>query len=583
MAEDRRNFSRGSRPRFDDRPKEGTDKDLLQLLRNIDGSSYGAYKRVVGRWDYGFFRVHIDRIQADPYAPPSAVRIVSSPKEIGLPEETFSTKEQCIATADFLTRSFKTALKAAKRSALSITSVGQEILERSAASVTPERVELRIQVAMPARGRTVLGNQAATIFDLELPDAVAETFDFTSSGAASYRDALVKHVETYQDYCALSDALEENNWISFIADDAILARKSGISQLPMEDALPFTSPESLRAQVTLPFAGTVTGMALKPGITLIVGGGYHGKSTVLSAIQRGVYSHVPGDGRELVATLPEAIKVRAEDGRPVTKVDVSPFINHLPSESNTAKFSTQNASGSTSQAASIIEAIGTHSRVLLIDEDTSATNLMIRDERMRELVSAAEEPITPLIDRISGLAKDAGVSVVIVMGGSGAYLDVADLVLQMNSYRPEDVTARAHQIAEENPRERTDIPGFPEVLPRYPERIGKPTQRSKTRSAGVDAITLDRQAVDISDVEQIVEPGQAEAIAWCMRGILHELADGEKTLYELTELVEHLIEDKGLDQLVKFGARKHPAFLARPRAVDIAAAVNRYRALEIRS
>ena len=582
MAYDKENKSRGSRPRFDDRPKEGTDKDLLRILHSIDGSSYGAYKRVVGRWDYGFFRVHIDRIQADPYAPPSAVRIVSSPAEIGLPESTYSTKQQCIATADFLTRSFKDALRGAKRSALSITSVGQEVLERSAASVTPERVELRIQVAMPARGRTVLGHQAATIFDLELPDAVAETFDFTSSQAGPYRDALVRHVETYQDYLALSAALENNNWISFIANNAILARKSGISQLPMEDALPFASPESLQVEVELPFAGKVSGMALKPGITLIVGGGYHGKSTVLSAIQRGVYSHVPGDGRELVATLPEAIKVRAEDGRPVTKVDVSPFINHLPTQSNTARFSTQNASGSTSQAASIIEAMGTHSRVLLIDEDTSATNLMIRDERMRELVAASEEPITPLIDRISGLAKDAGVSVVIVMGGSGAYLDVADLVLQMNSYRPENVTERAHQIAEENPRERTDIPGFPELLPRCPVRLPRPAQRSKTKSAGVNALTLDRQAVDISDVEQIVEPGQAEAIAWCMRGILHELADGEKTLYELTELVEHLIEDKGLDQLVKYGARKHPAFLARPRAVDIAAAVNRYRALEIR-
>ena len=544
------------------------------MLHSIDGSSYGAYKRVVGRWDYGFFRVYIDRIQADPYAPPSAVRIVSSPAEIGLPESTYATKQQCIATKD--------ALRGAGRSALSITSVGQEILERSAATVTPERVELRIQVAMPARGRTVLGHQAATIFDLELPDAVGETFDFTSSGATRYRDALVKHVETYQDYCALSAALEDNNWIAFVANDAILARKSGISQLPMEDALPFTSPESLQVEVELPFAGKVSGMALKPGITLIVGGGYHGKSTVLSAIQRGVYSHVPGDGRELVATLPEAIKVRAEDGRPVTKVDVSPFINHLPSQSDTARFSTQNASGSTSQAASIIEAMGTRSRVLLIDEDTSATNLMIRDERMRELVSASEEPITPLIDRITGLAESAGISVVMVMGGSGAYLDVADLVLQMNSYRPEDVTARAHQIAEENPRERTDIPGFPELLPRCPVRLPRPAQRSKTKSAGVNALTLDRQAVDISDVEQIVEPGQAEAIAWCMRGILHELADGEKTLYELTELVEHLIEDKGLDQLVKYGARKYPAFLARPRAVDIAAAVNRYRALEIR-
>lgn len=577
-------FNRGGRgrPKFDDRPKHGSDKELLRLLRSIDGSSYGAYKRAIGDWDYGGFKVYIDRIQADPYAPPSSLRVVTTPQQMGLPQETYSTDEQCIATADFLTRSLRQALKSENRySAVSIVNVGQEILERSAATVEQDRVELRIQVAMPARGRTVLGNQAATIFDVELPDAVGETFDFVSPHAAEYRERLIKHVQTYEDYCALQRALFDNNWVAFIANDAILARRSGISQLPMKDAVPFESPATLQRTVNLPHAGDIEGMAIEPGITLIVGGGYHGKSTMLAAIQRGVYAHVPGDGRELVAALPEAIKIRAFDGRPVTKVDVSPFINDLPGGSTTERFSTQNASGSTSQAASVIEALGAQSRLLLIDEDTSATNLMIRDERMRELVVAAQEPITPLVDRIKGMCEARDASVILVMGGSGAYLDIADRVLQMNNYRCEDATERAREVAQRVPRERTDIPGFPESLPRPVLRQKAVGDKPKTKASGVDSITIDRQNVDVGDIEQIVEPGQTEAIAWAVRGILERLADGKKTVGELADEVALMLDREGLDTLTQFGCRRFPAFLAMPRAVDIAAALNRFRTLEI--
>lgn len=572
----------GGKPRFDNRPKFGSDKDLLRSLRDIDGSSYGAYKRVIGEWNYGIYRVHIDRVQSDPYAPPSSLRVTTTPEKMGLPKETYSTGEQRIATADFLARSFWRALKAEDRwTAVNIARTGQEILERSSATVTEDLVELRIQVSMPARGRTVLGHQAATIFDVELPDAVSETFDFLSAQAEPYREELLQHVHVYEDHCALQRTLETNGWVAFVGDGAVLARKSGISQLPMEDAVKFESPESLSKTVTLPHAGDVTGMAIEPGVTLIVGGGYHGKSTVLSAIQRGVYSHIPGDGRELVATLPEAMKIRAEDGRPVTKVDVSPFINHLPTEADTARFSTQNASGSTSQAASVIEALGAGSSLLLIDEDTSATNLMIRDERMRELVVASQEPITPLVDRIRGLVDTQDVSLILVMGGSGAYLDVADRVLQMDSYRCEDVTEKAREVAAANPRERTDIPGFPELLPRTVVRGRGGGTKPKTKSTGLDTIQIDKQSIDVSDVEQIVDPGQTEAIAWAVRGLIEDMANARKTIRELMDELEQMFDEGGLDVLTKFGARKYPPFLVRPRPVDIAAAVNRYRLLQI--
>lgn len=580
----RRPYRRSTENASTNLPRSGARHELLSLLRKIDGLSYGAYKRTIGRWNYGNFDVIIDRIQADPYAPPSSLRVVMDPIAMGLPRETYANTDQQLATGDFLIRSFRRAVADRQRhGAVSIAKVTQEILDRSAARVTTRQVELRIQVQMPARGRTIRGHQAASIFDGELPEAISNTLDFLSADKSDYRDALLTHVRTLEDHRALQQALIDNNWVAFVADHAVLARQSGISQLPMSGSLPFESPDSLRKIVTLPHAGNVTGMAIKPGITTIVGGGYHGKSTVLAAIERGVYPHVPGDGRELVAALPEAMKIRAADGRPVTKVDVSPFINHLPTRADTHVFSTENASGSTSQAASIVESLEMNSRLLLIDEDTSATNLMIRDERMRQLVSAAQEPITPLIDRIRGLADEGrGTSLILVMGGSGAFLDVADLVLQMDAYRCHDVTERAREVVANNPRELTDIPGFPSLTSRHPLPIRPGRGKPRTKAAGLDKITVDHENVDVSDVEQIVDTGQTEAIAWALRGVLQEWADGKKTLSQLMSELEISIDNDGFEVFTSFGARKYPAFMARPRMVDVAAAINRYRALAIR-
>ena len=291
------------------------------------------------------------------------------------------------ACADYLLRAFNRSLRERRLHDIQVMSPSVEILDRSACTAKPDRVELRFEVRMPARGRTILGHRAAQIFDLDVPDAVQDTFDYLSDipEVEREREGLLRHIAVYEDYRALQQILIDRGWVSFIANGSILARRSGVSQSPMEGALPFTSPATLEAEVELPH------------------GGYHGKSTLLGAIQRGVYAHIPGDGREYVATLEDAMKVRAADGRAVTGVDVSSFITHLPGDADTMHFSTENASGSTSQAASLIESIQLASTLLLIDEDTSATNLMIRDARMRELVQAEKEPITPLVDRISSL------------------------------------------------------------------------------------------------------------------------------------------------------------------------------------
>lgn len=559
--------------------KSGSDQDLIDRFHEIDGRNYGQYKSVVGDYDYGDFTLHIDRVQSDPYAPPSQLRATASPVKMGIPEDLLDTREKRVAVADFLAREF--AKNSSKTPEIRIARCGQEILERSYASVDKSTVEVRFQCQFPARGRTIMGRSMARLADVDIPYTVMDTFDFVSEDAAQHLANLRRHVETYVDYQALQAALADNDWIGFVANESVLARRSGISDYPMDEAVRFTSPQSLEQTVTLPHAGEVKGMALKPGITVIVGGGYHGKSTLLNALQRGVYAHVPGDGRELVAVVPSAVKVRAEDGRAVTSVDVSAFINDLPGGADTAAFSTENASGSTSQAASIVEAVEVGCPVLLVDEDTSATNLMIRDERMRALVADEKEPITPFVDRIGGLAR-AGVSTILVMGGSGDYLDVADLVLMMDSYVAHDVTQKAREVVEAQPRERMDVEDFPAVKQRVMLPLKAHGGKAKTKSKGLDSISLDRQDIDVSNVEQIVDGGQTEAIAWAIRALTDgERAtafDGETTLAQALEALDAIIEQHGLDGL---GGPEKSAFMVRPRMVDLAAALNRYRSIRI--
>ena len=565
------------------RRREGTDAELIESLHRLDGRNYGSYKSVIGDWEYGPFSIAIDRVQADPYAPPSNCRATSTPESMGIPPELLATVDGRVAVADFLNRAFDSNMaRFSHPGTVAITRPGQEILVRSAATVTDEQIEIRFQVQLPARGRTIMGHTAAAIFDRDVPDIIMESLDFTPPEAAEHLERLRAHVATYEDYQALQSALQERSLVGFVADGAVLPRRSGISELPMGEAVAFETPESLRETIDLPNAGAVSGMALRPGITVIVGGGYHGKSTLLSAIQRGVYAHIPGDGRELVATARTAMKVRAADGRSVTGVDVSPFIAHLPQGADTTSFSTENASGSTSQAASIMEAAELGSELLLLDEDTSATNLLIRDSRMRELVHAEKEPITPLVDRIGALAKDRGVSTIMVMGGSGDYLDVADHVLMLDTYRCFDVTEQAAAVVAAQPRERTDEPSFPETSPRVIKPIQRKGDRPKTKVYGLETIQLDKQRIDVSDLEQIVEVGQNAAIAWALRAILERFAnDEDASLATLASKIGSRLESEGLDELTKYGARQWPAHVSMPRPIDVGAALNRYRGLNL--
>jgi predicted ABC-class ATPase len=554
---------------------------LRSTLDRIDRKGYGAYKDLQGSYDLREFDLFVDRVQRDPFAPPSLVRVRT--KDNRFEPVLFENPVRRVAFEDFLTRQVETALRHAvkgnRRSGgsgrIEIQRASQVVLPRASVVVESNFVEARMGVGLPARGRKVDARAAQTMLLEELPRVVREAL--TPAGVDP--EAAHVHVEVVEDADHLRKRLPALGLVAFVADRATLPRESGASDRPLrEGAVPFESPEEFRVTVELPNRGEVSGMGIPEGVTLVAGGGFHGKSTLLSALSLGVYDHVPGDGRELVVARADAVKIRAEDGRSVAGVDISGMIGELPGGRPTTSFSTTNASGSTSQAANIAEAVEIGTSLLLVDEDTSATNFMIRDERMRELVR--KEPISPFIDLVRPLHDSLGVSTVVVVGGVGDYLDVADHVILMEDYKPRDATNRAREV-----RER-----FPARMPPKSGAASRPRgrrvrassidlrrgRRETARGRGLYTIELGRERVDLSYLEQLAEAGQTEAIA---RSI-GEFAAGNASR-EVTEVVNGAlgsIRESGLDSLGNF--RGHPGELSLPRPQEVAAAINRIRSLE---
>lgn len=566
-----------------------TNRDSLrQLLRNLDHRGYKAYKDIQGTYQFPDFTLIIDYVQGDPFASPSQFRVQVLQNVAGFPAELSQTPSREVALRDYLTRQFdKIAQEVSdkrgtgKSGLIAITSVGQEVLERTAALITPDYLEMRFVVGLPASGRTILGFQAAQMLCEDIPYIVDRALKYKNLNS----QAIKTQVETIEDADWLREQLATKNLVAFIANGAILPRRSGVDARPLKDnPILFQSPESLKVEFNCPNRGLIEGMGIPAGITLIVGGGYHGKSTLLRAIELGIYNQIPGDGREFVITNPKAVKIRAEDGRNVSGVDISPFINHLPQGRSTQNFSTENASGSTSQAANIIEALEAGAEVLLVDEDTAATNFMIRDRRMQALIAKDSEPITPFIDKIRQLDVDYGVSTILVMGGSGDYFDVADTVIALSNFQPADVTEKAKLIAQHYTTERQAEGGksFGQITPRIPLASSLDPSHGhkpvKLKVRDVEGVVFGTEEIDVSAVEQIIETGQLRAIAAAMvYAKEHYLAENSSLATVLDQVLQD-IEIQGLDILTRFPQGD----LAKFRRFELAAAINRLRTLKVR-
>lgn len=561
---------------------------LKQTLLRIDGRGYKAYKDIRGVYDYGRFTLHIDYVQGDPFASPSRFRVRVPQAVAAYPTVTFVPASRKVGLENYLATTFAQAAKlvsskrgSGKSGLLLIDAPSQALLARTAVTVNHAFVEAQLAVGLPASGRRVLGRQAAAMLCDELPQIVEAALFYS----ANRPEMIAQYTAVAEDADFLRSQLTALDLVAFVADGAILPRRSGVDTRPLrgESVVKWQAPESLRVSVDLPNAGRVTGLGIPAGVTLIVGGGFHGKSTLLNALALGVYNHKPGDGREQVVTLADAVKVRAEDGRCVTKVDISPFVNNLPFGQDTTKFSSENASGSTSQAANIMEALALGTKLLLIDEDTAATNFMIRDQRMQQLVAKEKEPITPFIDRVRQLYAEHGVSTILVIGGSGDYFDVADLVIGMEAYVPQNVTERAKQIASsvQLPRQKEGGSQFGQIQPRTPlprsldARKGKRAIRIK--SHGRSTIQFGTETIDLSALSQLVDNSQTRAIAAAIQYAKERYLDGQRPLAEVIELVMADIEQDGLRVLNGRSGQDYAQF----RKFELGAAINRLRSLQV--
>ena len=555
-------------------------KRLVSALDRIDRKGYGAYKDISGSFEFDDFTLFVDNVQRDPFAPPSLIRVRT--RENGFDPALFENPVRRVAFEDFLTREADRAVRDVVRGdrgsggsgRVEIQHPSQKVLPRTSMVVEQDHVEARMAVGLPARGRSVDGQAARVVLLEELPQVVGRALK--PEGVDLDRAGL--HVKTIEDANHLRDLLPSLGLVAFVGDGAVLPRESGATDRPLrEGAVPFRSPEEFRVRVRLPNRGAVTGMGIPEGVTLVAGGGFHGKSTLLQALSWGVYDHAPGDGRELVVARGDAVKVRAEDGRSVAGVDISAMIGALPGGRSTEDFSSPNASGSTSQGANIAEALEVGTSLLLVDEDTSATNFMVRDERMRELVR--REPISPFIHLVRPLYLSLGVSTVVVVGGVGDYLDVADRVILLEDYAASDATGRAREVVGRFP------PRAPledrQIKPPRPRRLRAGSldlrrgKRETARGRGLHTVELGRERVDLSSVEQLAEAGQTEAAA---RIIGRFAAGGDRGLGEMVEEALAAVSEGGLEALGQ--RRGHPGQMSLPRAQEVAAAVNRARSLQ---
>ena len=570
-----------------------TKDDLRKLLLSIDHRGYPAYKDTRGKWSYGNYILSIDHVQGDPFASPSNVSVIVPGRVARFPREYTAPGHRLITLQDMLLRLFGREIRARERrrdgsgksGLIDISRPGQEVLERTACRVDPDSgdVTVRFEIGFPANGRSINARPLIQILEEFLPAAVSSSLLYQNIDHRKLLDAI----NLSDDQAYIRGVLNQNGLCAFVGDGSVLPRVSGVSSLPMKDAVPFVSPEALAVSLTLPHAGTVRGMGVRKGVTLIVGGGYHGKSTLLSALEKGVYDHIRGDGREYVITDESAVKVRAEDGRSITNVDISLFIRDLPNGKDTAGFSTEDASGSTSQAANVIESVQAGAKLLLIDEDTSATNFMVRDELMARVVSGDKEPITPFISRIRDLYEEAGVSTILVAGSSGAFFHVADTVIQMDRYIPVEITERAKAAA--------SGPDFAPVsasagvyrasgfrlpsAPRIPSKNKALLRegRIKTKVLSNNSFLLAHDELDLRGLEQLVDREQAAALALVLKYMELHLIDGQTPFDEVVDRMLALIDSRGLEEL--FDGSVVRCGLAGVRKAEIAGMLNRYRKL----
>ena len=558
-------------------------KALYQKIRALNGKNYGLYKSLAEKsWDFGDFVLEFLHVQGDPFAPASRVLLKASLQKLGYTPVWGSSFERRLALSDYLLRRLSATVQERfpdKNAPVAIENPGPEMLVRNSLWVDNGDLRVCLQVRLPGEGRKIESEAAAEILTMVLPDLVSASLYNDSARAAQ----LEAHYGVLADRVEILAELDKRGLCAFVPDGAVLPRASGLSEAPLKDAVPFVAPPEMA--VTLEICGReIRGMGIPRGVTVITGGAFHGKSTLLQALTRSVFPHVPGDGREGIVVDETALRVGVEDGRSVRATDLSIFVRDLPGGVSTKDFTTLSASGSTSEAANLLEAIEAGSRTFLIDEDSSAVNFLIRDIRVRKLLGDDREPLIPLTDRIREIAQ-AGYSFILVAGACGDYLDLADNIIIMANYKAECAKFAAAKSASAGSANLP--PSFP--APRAFAAYMQPLQKSvrpasaverqvKVKLAGDSLLQIGFLVSDTSRLNTLVDKSQRLGAGFLLLNLLQNAASNADSMAGdcVSEAAGILCEN-----IRNVGFRNLPQGLSRemslPREVDIACAAFRLR------
>ncbi|MDP1774009.1 MAG: ABC-ATPase domain-containing protein [Methylobacter sp.] len=575
---------------------------LQPLLDSIADRPFHNIRKLYGTHHFPRFELSFIKIQGSPGANPASIASVKiALQDSKIPGEFLQATECKLAVADFLIRRFRQGIarfalqNRGKDGSGSFNTIvlSQKMLIRDSVLFDDDAVCLRFIISLPAKGQgggVFDAEQAWIMLNQELTAIVDATF-FYQDYDEQTRTLLAQFVDVQNTRAGIIQFMQQHGLVAFIANEAKLPRYSGVDDRPAEgeSVKSFQSPASLQITIPLPDGRSITGMGINEGVTCITGGGYHGKSTLMQAILAGVYAHIPGDGREYVVTREDAFFIRAEEGRSIQGVDISPFISDLPNGLKTDHFSSDNASGSTSQAANIVEAIESGSRLLLFDEDTCATNFLVRDELIKKILDATQEPIKPLYSTVRSLWREHHISMIFVVGGLGYFLQKADTCLLMDNYRCDDISAKVRNrlgpIAEEgvpiadfSVSRRLAADNFDPVYTNQrlnktlPKRIKDLRNAPKQLEYGMDLINLEA-------VAQIAEAPQVLAIGYCLLALRAKMQSGDKpeTIRFWIDWLDGEISKHGLDVL----SPDYPGTLSMPRKYELAVAINRIRSLKI--
>ncbi len=561
---------------------------LRDKLLTVEGKPYTAYKALEGAYRFERFVLYLDHVQGDPLGAPSLMRVRVDQGEAQYPRDLWSTRSRRIALEDYLVRRWDEVIRKISRAqrggrtgSFSVDVGGQQILERTGCRVAEDYVEIRGRVALAADGRKPAGKAALVMFMEELPQLVESALLYPTGDPA----AVHRHIEGAEDADALRAQLRDRGLVAFLVDDAVLPREGASDRPLLSHLMPFQAPPGLRTSLQAPHRGSVAGLGIPRGVTVILGGNFSGKSTLLRAIAAGVYNHVAGDGREFCVTAGDAAKVQVDVGRRIEGVDLSPFVSSIPTGEALNHYRTNAASETLSQAAGIMEALEVGSSLLLFDEDSTAIPLLFRDSLSPRLVPTGVDPLSTLADVVRPLYEEHGVSTILVTSVSGQYIDVADTVIVMNRFRPIVVTAEAKAaVAALTPQPappKSRFGGIPRRVP-LPDSVNSLRGRKLRAELGEGrTISVGREVLDLERVEQLVEATQAKTVGDILVfAAEHSYFDGTRTLLEVIAAVDEEIAHRGLEVLSPYAG--HPGDYALPRRHEVAAAINRLRTLRVK-